>query len=142
MTVRKSASPYVRFLKRWGRVVILLGIAQFGVSTALLLIAATSYWNQPPQWEQTLDVFLAFSIVITAGCIYHAAGTITDHHIWYQSYRIANYLPVIVLLLLWLGQHRFEFNFLTGLAWRLWLVLFILPSSIRLWQVSDTKANR
>jgi hypothetical protein len=40
-------------------------------------------------------------MVLTAACISQAAGIITDHHIWRQSYRIANYLPVIVLLLLW-----------------------------------------
>lgn len=133
--------PRVSFLKRWGRRLIVLGIAQFAVSTALLLLAATSYWSEPPRWGQVLDVLLAFSLVITAGGVAHAAREVYEASVWRQSYRIATYIPTVVLILLWLFRHTFDFNFLTGVAWRVWLAISILPSMIALWRAADPKTR-
>ena len=124
--------------QRWGRVVVLLAIAQMAVSTLLLLAAATSRWDQPPRWGQLLDVGLAFSVVVTGIAIDRAGRNSVSSHLWRQSYHVATYLPVLVLLALWIGQHAFDFNFLTGVAWRVWLILYVLPTALALWRAQPS----
>ncbi len=129
-----SDIPPVSNQRRRGRVLVLLGVGQMVISTLLLLTAATSVWEQPPRWGQILDVFLAFSVVLTGIAIDRAGRTRMSPQLWQQSYSLATYLPSIVFLALWLGHHAFDFNFLTGVAWRVWLILYVLPAGLALWR--------
>lgn len=133
-SVSDAAQPSRKL--RWGRVLILLGVGQMIGSTLLLLIAATAVWERPPRWGQILDVGLAFSVVVTGIAIDRAAKKPISSNVWRQSYLIATYLPITVMLGLWLGHRSFDFNFLTGVAWRLWLIVHVLPASIALWRES------
>jgi hypothetical protein len=115
------------------RAVLVIGTIGFAVSSGLLLWAAT-HRERAALWIGIIDVALAFGLVILAAWVdRRAAGRITARTLAY-SHRIAAHLPPLVLLALWMGRHQFDFNFLTGVAWRLWLLLYVLPAALAIWK--------
>lgn len=131
-TIDRPVSP--AFSRQQSRAVVLLGAGQLLISTTLLLLAATRYWEQPPRWGQFLDVVLAFTVVLTGIWIDRLTGSTIPPQSWRRSYRIATYIPVLVLIGLWLAHRQFDFNFLTGVAWRTWLLMYVLPAALALWR--------
>ena len=141
-TIPPEAHMEAALSHRWGRLLVLFAGTQMTISSVLLLTAATARWAQPPRWAQLLDVGLAVSVVVTGMIIDRAGRPHISPRVWRQSYYIATYLPVSIFLALWLGQQAFDFNFLTGVAWRCWVVLYVLPAAVALWGGSHGDTRR
>lgn len=122
-----------------GRVATLLWMVQFALSVTLLVIASVTHWH--PLWAGIIDVALVFTLVITAAIISREAEGKIAPKTWSVSYRFATYLPVALLLVLWIFQTKFDFNYLTGVAWRTWLLLNTYPAIITVWNKSKDRSS-
>jgi hypothetical protein len=117
----------------WGRPLVLAFAVQLLLSTGLLVIASTARWAAPPLWGQVLDVCLAATVVVTGYVIRQIAGPLPSSLVW-LGYQAALYLPVVILLALWLVQTQFDFNFLPGIIWRQWLISYVFPAAWLVWR--------
>lgn len=123
----------------WGRGIILLWGIMYSVSAALLLRASVSP-ERGPLWLGIIDGLLAFILVFTMAAISRIArGTIAPQTLA-RSYQIGIYLPAVLFAALWVLRDHFDWNILfPGLAWRTWLILFILPAILGLWKTARTR---
>jgi hypothetical protein len=124
-------------LARWGRPLVAFWAGAFGVSTALPVIAAIYPAEQLPAWIGVFDVALAVVVVLAAVLLDTLArGQIDDHaiHVSYRVYRIAAALPLALLVVFFVVGEQIRWNvLLPGLAWRAWLLLYLLPAGIVAW---------
>lgn len=119
-----------------GRLVILIGIVEFAVSVTLLVIASVSR-DRLPLWVGVIDVILALTLVVTIAVIRGKAVSIAPRTM-IISYQVATSLPVVLFLALWMFRAQFDFNYLTGVAWRTWLLLYGLPASLTVWKQANS----
>ena len=123
-------------LSRRGRLLVLLGMGQFMVSIALLLIASTSR-EKLPRWGGFLDVLLVLTLVVTVELIRRVAMDKIEGRVLKISYQIATSLPAALFLALWFAADRLIWNtLLPGLAWRTFLLLYALPLGLTAWKTT------
>jgi hypothetical protein len=122
-----------------GRLLVFLGVGQFIVSLALLLIASTSS-EQLPRWCGFLDVLLVLALVVTIELIRRAATDRLQDRVLKISYQIATSLPAALFLALWFAADRLIWNtLLPGLAWRTFLLLYGLPFGLTAWMTNRAR---
>ena len=89
-----------------------------------------------PKWWGVLDVGLAFVLAILAFVVYGLAHGKVSKQIeetTYRAYRMLIHgIFVLILIFFLLGDRITWINGLPGVAWRAWLLLYILPEWIAL----------
>jgi hypothetical protein len=107
---------------------------------AFPLVASIFSSEAFPKWLGYLDVVIAFALVIMTILIdVIARGKIESHVIQasYRLYRLLVGLPLALLIVFFIfGDHIDWSILLPGLAWRSWLLLYILPAGLTVWQVN------
>ena len=114
------------------RLLLIAWIAQFIASFMLLWLAATRDYRTFPVWVGWLDVGLSLTLLITGVIIKERVKEHIQEHDISISYQIMQTLLVLLLLVLWWFREHIDFNYLTGVAWRFWLLMYCLPSLVRL----------
>ena len=112
---------------------VALAAAQLAASVGLVFWASLST-GLVPLWARILDVGLAFGIVITAGVLQARARGAPDAQ-QVRALRAAHLVnstaPSVVLIAAWLLRERLDWNLLLpGLAWRLFILLYAMPSAL------------
>jgi hypothetical protein len=105
----------------------------FGVSAVFPLVAAFVKDREAwPAWWGVVDVALAFVLASLAFVVIGLAqGKVTKDAdgATYRAYRLMIHGILVVLALFILAGERIVWgNCLTGIAWRVWLLLYGLPS--------------
>ena len=129
-------------LPSWGHAFARLTATVFFLSLAFplaaLFIRDTTAW---PQWWGILDVTLAFLLVMMAFVVYGLARNNVSADIQettYRSYRILVHGIFVLILLFFIAGDRITWlNGLPGIAWRAWLLLYILPEWLACMRVSQ-----
>ena len=92
-----------------------------------------------PAWIGIADVGLAFILVVVAFLMEVVIkGEVADEivHDSYRIYRGMAMLPLLLLVLFFLVGDAIRWNvLLPGLAWRYWLLLYVLPKALSLWHM-------
>jgi hypothetical protein len=111
-------------------------IVLFAVSTTILLIASTAK-SPIPAWGGYLDVGIVVLIAFT-GLMIHQRNKVAPRYD--ISHQVAIYLFPLILVGMWFYRASLDFNILlTGVAWRVYLFLSILPHAINLWKSDRTQ---
>jgi hypothetical protein len=113
------------------------GAALFAVSTALPIAASVSRMEKPPTWIGVLDVSIAGALMVVAFVTMARGGGRIDERVRDTSYRAyrasSNVLPLLLAAFFLLGD-RLEWDVLViGLAWRAWVLWYVLPAWLSLW---------
>ena len=117
---------------RWARPFALASAVVFLISLAFP-VTATLFTDTSvfPKWVGVVDVVLAFVIVILAFVLYGLAHSQVNkqiEEITYRAYRILIHGIFVLILIFFLFRERVIWiNGLLGIAWRAWLLLYILP---------------
>ena len=111
---------------------IVAAVALF-VSSVFPLVAGLSHNTASfPKWWGFLDVCLAFVLAVLALAILAVTqGKVNKQAecVSYRAYRILTHGILLMLLVFFLAGDRIVWtNCLTGLAWRVWLLLYTLPA--------------
>ena len=119
-------------LSRWSRPLTILTVILFFISLLFPISAAlTKDTAVFSSWIGTLDVALAFVLTILAFTVVGIQQHNITPEIEQKTYRAYRGLIHIILLLLILffvlGNQIMWINGLTGIGWRLWLLLYCLP---------------
>lgn len=84
-----------------------------------------------PKWWGALDVALAFVLVILAFVVYglgHGRVNKQIEETTYRAYRmLIHVILVLVVVFLVFGDRITWITGLPGIAWRAWLLLYVLP---------------
>jgi hypothetical protein len=121
--------------QRLRRLAILTAVA-FAISTAFPVVAGFTYHPESfPKWWGIVDVALAFCLGVLAMWILGATQGAIDKQAEEASYRAYRFLAhgiLAVLVIFFLAGDRIVWSqCLSGLAWRLWLLLYTLPAWLR-----------
>lgn len=131
----------------WGRPMAIGAAALFLLSSAFPVIAGLSKNTASfPKWFGTLDVALAFVLVVLGFTIVTVAGSKVDkqaEEASYRAYRILLHgiLAMIVVFFVF-GDRIIWINCLTGFAWRAWLLLYGLPAWLVLLRGNPAASGR
>jgi hypothetical protein len=119
-------APWVRVLAVATAVVFLIS-SVFPVTAGLSKDTASF-----PEWWGPLDVGIAFFLALLAFAILgltHGKVSQQIEQASYRAYRVLTHgLLVMCVVFMVFGDHIILPNCLTGLAWRAWLLLYILPA--------------
>ncbi len=122
--------------QRNGRIVVLFAVL-LAVSTMFPIVAAVLQPDPAPTWAGVADVSLAF---LAAGCgftIATRAGERFGDNVIRTSFRLyrmgATNLLALIGLYFIAGDHIGWNILLPGLAWRAWLLAWVLPAALTLW---------
>jgi hypothetical protein len=117
---------------------VLAGGVMFGVSTAFPIVAGVLREDQLASWLGPVDVVLAFATVCVGALIGTRARRAYDSSVLATScgiYRALANLLLVLLVLFFLAGDRIRWHvLLPGLAWRGWLLAFVLPAAIAAWK--------
>jgi len=118
---------------RWSRPLAVATAAVFCLSTVFPVVAGLSKNTGAfPKWWGIADVVLAFVLAARAFQLMVAAhGKISRQaeDATYRAYRILTHGIFVMLVVFFLAGERITWiNCLTGLGWRAWLLLYVLPS--------------
>jgi len=127
-----AAPPTAGSRTHWARLIAFATAVVFFVSLAFPVVAGLSRNTASfPKWWGRLDVGLAFVLAtLTLGVVAVARGRVAKQAVdaTYRAYRILNHGIFVMLIVFFLAGDRIVWaNCLTGLAWRAWLLLYILP---------------
>lgn len=110
------------------RIFALLGVVQYAVSLAFLLLASTTDISRLPAWLGLLDVVLAFALIATLALLKIALGWQNPTAAAKTSYAILTYLVPVLLAAIWFFRDQLILNtLLPGLAWRAYVLFEFLP---------------
>ncbi len=134
------------FLARWGRALIVVGLVLFSVSLAFPVFASLTTTESFPLWVGLLDGGLAIGLAILMIVI----TTITRGQMSSQAalasfriYRILAHLLLVLLILFFLFGDRIKWAILLpGLAWRVWLLVYVLPAGLTAWGINTVMRNQ
>jgi hypothetical protein len=120
------------------RSLLVLGGALFFISTLFPILASLPSAGAPPAWAGWLDVVLA---VVGIGLVVDGAsqGKIGEdaRQDAYRGYRVLLNLPILLLVVFFVWGNRLKWEvLLPGLAWRTWLLGYVLPARIARWRHS------
>jgi len=126
----------------WGRPFAVATAAVFLVSCVFPVVAGLSKDTASfPAWWGKLDVGIAFILAIMAFAIYGLAHNKLNQQIektTYRAYRILIHGIFILLLIFFLfGDRIIWINGLPGIAWRAWLLLYLLPEWIGVMELAS-----
>lgn len=104
----------------------------FAVSLVFPAAAGLSHQTESfPKWWGTADVGLAFligALAIAILAITHGKIDKNAEAVSYQSYRfLIHGILIICVVFMCAGDRIVWVNCATGFAWRIWLLLYILP---------------
>ena len=127
---------------RWARPLAVAAAIVFLVSLAFPVVAGLSKNTASfPEWWGRLDVGMAFLLGALALAVMAVArGKVGQSAIdaSYHAYRLLNHGIFALLIVFFLWRDRIIWaNCLTGLAWRAWLLLYILPEWFTALRVND-----
>lgn len=109
-------------------------VALFGVSTALPVVAALLPSSATPAVLGAIDVIVAAAVIVTGFVIESAARvqvTDGDRRVAWRVVRILANVPLLLLILFFVRPDIVRWDvLLVGLAWRTWLLLWVLPSVV------------
>ena len=130
----------------WGRILARVTTVLFFLSSVFPVAASLSKDTTAfPKWWGFLDVGLAFLLAILAFVIYGLAqGKVNQQteEATYRAYRILIHVIFVLLLIFFLAGDRITWiNGLPGIAWRAWLLLYILPAWFTLVQTPDGESS-
>jgi hypothetical protein len=116
----------------WGRPFAVATAILFLISLLFPVVAGLSKDTASfPAWWGRLDVGIAFILAIMTFVIYGLAHGSVDRQAevtTYRAYRILiHVIFVLVVVFLLFGDRITWVNGLPGIAWRAWLLLYILP---------------
>ncbi len=128
----QATTPAAGPMASWARPLAVATAAVFFVSLAFPLVAGISEHTESfPKWWGAMDVGLAFVLATLAlGVMAVARGRVTKEVVdaTYRAYRILNHGIFVMLVVFFLAGDRITWaNCLSGLAWRAWLLLYVLP---------------
>ena len=110
----------------------------FAVSTMFPIVAAVVQPDPSPLWAGMADVALA---ILTCACgftIATRAGERFDDRVVRSAFRIyrtgATALLLLIAVFLVVGDRIGWRILLPGLAWRAWLLAWVLPAALSLWE--------
>jgi hypothetical protein len=120
------------FIPLWGRPLAIATAVVYLISLTFPVIASLSKNSSAfPKWWGVLDVGLAFVLAILAFVVYGLArGKVNKQteELTYRAYRILIHgIFILILIFFILGDRVIWINGLPGIAWRAWLLLYILP---------------
>ena len=105
------------------------------VSIALVLYASTNPPDALPAWGGPFDVAVAAALFVIAFRMWSRAQWRIDASALHATHIVAAMLPALTVAALWVWRDRLDFNvLLPGLAWRMFLVLYSLPSVLTVWR--------
>jgi hypothetical protein len=114
------------------------GLALFLISTAFPVTASLVPASRLPAWIGALDVGLALVLVLWGFAMDRLAQERVNSVIVrasYAVYRALAALPLLLLGIFFLFGGQVQWNvLLPGLAWRAWLLLYLLPAGLALWR--------
>ena len=131
-------------LPRWGRPFAVAAAIVFLISSVFPVAAGLSKNTASfPAWWGTLDVGIAFILAIMAFVILVLArGRVTKpvEDATYRAYRVLIHgiFALFVVFLLFGEQIRWS-NGLPGIAWRAWLLLYLLPEWLSIMRTTSDK---
>jgi hypothetical protein len=121
---------------RSNRRLVLVTAALFGVSTMFPIVAAVVQPDPTPGWAGLADVALA---VLTCACgftIATRAGERFDDGVVrsaFRTYRTGATVLLALLCVFLVAGDRIDWHILLpGLAWRAWLLAWVLPGALSL----------
>jgi hypothetical protein len=125
---------------RWRRGLVILSAVLFRISLAFPIIASITSVESLPAWVGYLDVAVAFTLVMLMIAIRAMAkNKIADQAVRasYRIYRLIANVPIVLLGVFFLFGDRIAWQILLpGLAWRAWLLIYILPAGLTVWATS------
>lgn len=137
-TTHHLAQHFLRH-RRW---LIYLAAMLLVVSTMFPVIASLTSPAHLPSWVGGLDVTLAFVFTFVMMTVFGLGQRYIDDQTRNASYRIYRSLAHLIILLLVIffligSQIRWEI-LLPGLAWRLWLFIYVLPAGLALLELRES----
>ena len=116
---------------RQDRRLVILGSILVSVSLIFPVVASLVQQTSMPSWIGVLDVILAFTVVlmmITIAAISRGRIDTLIEQVSYRVYRRLVNIPLVLIVLFFVIGDLIKWDvLLIGLAWRLWLLLYILP---------------
>lgn len=132
--------------RRWGRPLVRLAAALFGVSTLFPVVAAVAPEGWLPSWVGTVDVALAVALIILMLVLLSWAGQNIHSRVKqfsFEVYRVVASLLIVGLVAYFIfGDHIHWSILLVGVAWRAWVFVFSLPSALMIWETSRSTGRR
>ena len=123
------------------RRLVLVAAALFVASTAFPIVAAVVRPEPAPQWAGIADVALAFLTCACGFTIATRAAERFDDRVVRSAFRIyrngATVLLAMIGVYFVLGDQIGWHILLPGLAWRAWLLAWVLPAALSLWEGSQ-----
>ena len=118
---------------------LVLGTAVlFAISTMFPIVAAVAHADPSPLWAGIADVALA---ILTCACgfaIATRAAERFDDRVVRSAFRIyrtgATVLLALICVFFVFGDRIAWHILLPGLAWRAWLLVWVLPAALSLWE--------
>lgn len=143
-----SGSPLPRTDRRafWRRPIAVATAVMFVVSTAFPVTTGLSKNIASfPKWWGLLDVGLAFALAILVFIVQWLARGQVSREVEDTSYRVYRLvihgLLVFCVVYMLAGDRIVWVQCATGLAWRTWLLLYILPDWLALSQGKSTASS-
>jgi hypothetical protein len=116
---------------------IMLGGVLFSVSLCFPVVASVFTHVATYIWVGVLDGILAFAVMLVMIRIAtRSRGRIDDHaeRVSYRVYRRLVSIPLVLLIAFFVFGDLVKWDvLLIGLAWRMWVLLYILPAALALW---------
>jgi hypothetical protein len=113
------------------RPLLILFITSYLLSVYLLALASASK-SPLPVWGGVVDVGLVIALVLLSFTVFARGKANPDYQ---TSHRAALNIFPLVLLGVWILRNSLDLNILLpGLAWRMFLLLHILPYAANLWR--------
>jgi hypothetical protein len=125
---------------RSDRQLVVGAAALFAVSTMFPIVAAVAQPDPSPLWAGMADVALAILTCASGFTIATRAGERFDDRVVRSAFRIyrvgATALLLLIAVFLVVGDRIGWHILLPGLAWRAWLLAWVLPAALSLWEGS------
>jgi hypothetical protein len=100
-----------------------------------VLYASTNPPEALPAWGGPLDVAAAAVLFVIALWLWSRAQGRIEPFSLHVTHIVAAMLPALTLAALWAWRDQLDLNvLLPGLAWRMFLVLYSLPSVLTVWR--------
>jgi len=136
----------VSLARRWGRPLVRLGTAVFGVSSLFPLVAGIVPAALLPSWVGLVDVALAVILIGLMLALVSLGGSNIHSRVKqfaYEVYRAAASLLIVLMIVYFVfGSHINWSVLLIGLAWRAWVLFYTLPAALTVWEMSRTMGRR
>lgn len=141
-----STLPPRHVWARHSRLVIISGLAVFGVSLLFPIVASLIPSETFPVWIGWLDVTLACGVIVLMLVIDTIARGHIDERvkqISYRVYRVLANLPIVFLIVFFAFGTQIKWDvLLLGLAWRLWVFGYALPAGLAVWSMAAVQHQK